>query len=104
MEPVSDFETAFFADHLVMVVILVALGLQYLLHGLTERMSRWHIALPGLVAAVIWGGAGWLIGGYAGIATAVLGFAASMAMAVIDERIRQARDAETHHERPLRCG
>lgn len=101
MDPSADFEAAFFADHLVPVVLLLALAMQWLLHQVTERMSGWHILLPGVVTTMIWASAGWMIGGLGGVVTFVLGTAASLGLAVMDERIRRARD-DAHHRDSIR--
>ncbi|WP_211873079.1 hypothetical protein [Plastoroseomonas arctica] len=101
MDPSADFETVFFADYLVPVVLILALVMHWLLHQVTERMSRWHISLPGVITSLIWASAGWLIGGIGGAVTFALGTAASLAFAVMDERMRRARDL-AHHRSGIR--
>lgn len=103
MDPAAEFETVLFVDHLVPVVLVLALAMQWLLHQVTERMARFHILLPGVVTSMIWAGAGWLIGGIGGVLTFALGTAVSLGLAMLDERIRQARD-DTHHEDGVRFG
>ena len=103
MDPSAEFETVFFADHLVPVVLVLALAMQWLLHKVTDRMARFHLLLPGVIASVIWAAAGWMIGGIGGVVTFVLGTAASVGLAVLDERMRRARD-DTHHEDGVRFG
>jgi len=93
MDPAADLQTVILADYLVPFVLVLALAMQWLLHQVTERMSRWHILLPGLVTTAIWVSAGWMIGGLGGVATFVLGTAASILLAVVDDRLRRARDA-----------
>ncbi|MDB5317280.1 MAG: hypothetical protein JWO26_2557 [Rhodospirillales bacterium] len=101
MDPAADFETVLFADYLVPVVLVLALAMQWLLHQVTERMSRWHIALPGFITSVIWASAGWCIGGIGGAVTFVLGTVASVALAILDERMRRARE-DAHHGSGIR--
>lgn len=96
MDPATEFETVLFVDHLVPVVLVLALAMQWLLHQVTERMARFHILLPGVVTSMIWAGAGWLIGGIGGVLTFAVGTAASIGLAVLDERMRQARDHSRH--------
>jgi hypothetical protein len=103
MDPAAEFETVLFADHLVPVILIVALAMQWLMHQVTERMARFHILLPGLVTSMIWAGAGWLIGGAGGVLTFALGTAASIGLAVVDERMRRARD-DAHHPGGVRFG
>ena len=103
MDPATEFETVLFADHLVPVVLVLALAMQWLLHQVTERMARFHILLPGVVTSMIWAAAGWMIGGIGGVITFALGMAASIGLAVLDERMRRARD-DTHHEDGVRFG
>ncbi|MBR0653889.1 hypothetical protein GXW79_02235 [Roseomonas arctica] len=83
------------------VVLILALVMHWLLHQVTERMSRWHISLPGVITSLIWASAGWLIGGIGGAVTFALGTAASLAFAVMDERMRRARDL-AHHRSGIR--
>lgn len=103
MDPAAEFETAFFVDHLVPVVLFLALGMQWLLHQVTERMARFHLLLPGVITSMIWATAGWMIGGIGGVLTFALGTATSLGLAVVDERMRQARD-DRHHEDGVRFG
>lgn len=97
MDAAAEIETVLLADHLLVIVLVLALAMQWLLHQVTERMARWHIALPGAVTTLIWAGAGWMIGGVVGVVTFVLGTGASLALAVVDERMRKAREND-HHE------
>ncbi|MES2712146.1 MAG: hypothetical protein V4653_11225 [Pseudomonadota bacterium] len=103
MDPAAEFDTVLFVDHLVPVVLVLALAMQWLLHQVTERMARFHILLPGIITSMIWAGAGWLIGGVGGVVTFALGTAASIALAVVDERMRRERD-NSHHQDGVRFG
>ncbi len=103
MDAAAELETAFFVDHLVPVVLILALAMQWLLHQVTARMARFHLLLPGVTTSIIWAVAGWMIGGIGGVLTFALGTSASLGLAVLDERMRRARD-DTRPEDGVRFG
>ena len=43
MDPAAEFETVLFVDHIVPIVLVLALAMQWLLHQVTERMAHFHI-------------------------------------------------------------
>ncbi|MBR0669112.1 hypothetical protein GXW71_32480 [Roseomonas hellenica] len=89
METQPEFEAAAFADHLVLMVFVLALAMQWLMHRITKRLSDWRIVLPVAVAATVWAAVGWMLGGGQGVFTFLVGLAFSLTLAVLDERTRQ---------------
>ncbi len=96
METQPEFEAAAFADHLVLIVFALALGMQWLMHRVTKRLSGWRIALPAVVTALIWASVGWMMGGGQGIFTCLVGIAFSLTLAILDERARQEQQPPAH--------